>query len=126
MGDPSQTATSVAKSAQSAWEVGAQLYGLYRDTNTSIVSLSSLATETMQLGNTCDELDRQIRKLSGRDLGSRDVKLFSIVERQRTECDQYLNELGGAVRNMRPEITSAMSRVVSNISIYQMLERQTL
>jgi hypothetical protein len=126
MGDPSQTATNVAKSAQSAWEVGAQLYGLYRDTNTSIVSLSSLATETMQLGNTCDELDRQIRKLLGRDLGSRDIKLFSIVERQRTECDQYLNELGGAVRNMRPEITSAMSRVVSNFSIYQMLNGQTL
>jgi hypothetical protein len=115
MSEPSQVAAHVAKAAQSAWEVGAQLYGLYRDTRTSIVALSSLATETMSLGNTCDALGNQLRKLSGQDLGAGEIKLLGSVDSQRAECSQYLSELGGAVRNMRPEITSAMSRVVGHL-----------
>jgi hypothetical protein len=121
MSEPSQVAAHVAKAAQSAWEVGAQLYGLYRDTRTSMVTLSSLATETMSLGNTCDALGNQLRKLSGQDLGPSEVRLLGSVDSQRADCNQYLNELGGAVRDMRPEITSAMSRVVGHRPAVQIL-----
>jgi hypothetical protein len=69
----------------------------------------------MSLGNTCDALGNQLRKLSGQDLGAGEIKLLGNVDSQRADCDQYLNKLGGAVRNMRPEITSAMSRVVGHL-----------
>lgn len=120
--DPLTIATAVAKSAATAWDVGALLYKLIQNTRVVDDSVKNLASEVDQLVYVCDAVKRQLEALAKQqnsqsalvsELHDRETaRIGAGIKSQLAECDRAVKKLKNAISGVRRKRSNAVTQTV--------------
>ena len=85
-------ATAVTSGAQAAWSIGKALYDLIEDTKTVDAAVKALASEATQLGNTCDAVDKPLKRLADTAFEPEDAQNLLNIHYKLAACTFYLHD----------------------------------
>ena len=118
--DPVTIATTVAKTAQTAWDVGAGLCQLVPGTRVINETVKNLSAEVTQLGNVCDAVRRELETLAqqykiapevrGMEERRRDARLGDGIKEQLAECGRSMEKLREALSSVRRDRSNFLTQ----------------